>query len=258
MKLPLTPRQVLAFGRDTQAARGPRPPILVRGVLAEQLAAALRAGGDPSLVRTTGDPATASALVCVVAGEATPEDERALRAAARALVPLVAVQTGDPATPLPYVLATEVVDCRPGAGFPVEEIAAALARVLRRDGPVLARSLPVLRDPVESRRAVEGAVAAASLAALGRAGSMPHLPLISQAQTLSDIATSQGAAPPEAPRASLEAVGPPLAVSLVTSAVMRRSLECLPLRHRLLDAVAAALASLGVAMLYRRIAARLP
>ena len=166
MKLPLTPRHVLALGRDTQAARALRPPILVRGVLAEQLAAALRAGGDASLVRTAGDPAAASAVVCVVAGAATPEDERVLRTAARALVPLVAVQTGDPAVLLPYVLATEVVDCRPGAGFPVEEIAQALARELRRDGPVLARSLPVLRDPVESRRAVEGAVAAASLAAL--------------------------------------------------------------------------------------------
>ena len=258
MKLPLTPRHVLALGRDTQAARAPRPPILVRGVLADQLAAALRAGGDPSLVRTAGDPAAASAVVCVVAGAATPEDERVLRTAARALVPLVAVQTGDPAAPLPYVLATEVVDCRPGAGFPVEEIAQALARVLRRDGPVLARSLPVLRDPVESRRAVEGAVAAASLAALGRAASNPHLPLISQARMLSDIATAEGAAPPEAPRASLEAVAPPLALSLATSAVVGQSLRRLPVRHRLLDAVAAGLASLGVAMLYRRVAARLP
>jgi len=258
MKLPLTPRHVLALGRDTQAARAPRPPILVRGVLADQLAAALRAGGDPSLVRTGGDPAAASAVVCVVAGAATPEDERVLRTAARALVPLVAVQMGDPAAPLPYVLATEVVDCRPGAGFPVEEIAQALARVLRRDGPVLARSLPVLRDPVESRRAVAGAVAAASPAALGRAASTPHLPLISQAQMLSDIATAEGAAPPDAPRASLEAVAPPLALSLATSAVVGQSLRRLPVRHRLLDAVAAGLASLGIAMLYRRVAARLP
>ena len=82
----------------------------------------------------------------------------------------------------------------------------------------------MLRDPVESRRAVEGAVAAASLAALGRAASTPHLPLISQAQMLSDIATAEGAAPPKAARASLEAVAPPLALSLATSAVVGQSL----------------------------------
>ena len=155
MKLPLTPRHVLALGRDTQAARAPRPPILVRGVLADQLAAALRAGGDPSLVRTAGDPAAASAVVCVVAGAATPEDERVLRTAARALVPLVAVQTGDPAAPLPYVLATEVVDCRPGAGFPVEEIAQALARVLAprraRPRPLAARAARPRREPPRGR-----------------------------------------------------------------------------------------------------------
>ena len=127
-----------------------------------------------------------------------------MRAATRALVPLVGVQTGDPEARLPYVLAMDVVDCPPGEGFPVDEIAAALARVLRRDGPVLAGSLPVLRDAVEARRTVEGAVAGAALAALGRAGTAPHLPLISQSQMLSDLATAQGAKPPEDPRASLD------------------------------------------------------
>ena len=130
--------------------------------------------------------------------------------------------------------------------------------MLRRDGPVLARSLPVLRDPVESRRAVEGAVAAASLAALGRAASNPHLPLISQAQMLSDIATAEGAAPPEAPRASLEAVAPPLALSLRDERRRRTVPQTPPgaspaaRRGRRRARVA------RLAMLYRRVAARLP
>jgi hypothetical protein len=152
----------------------------------------------------------------------------------------------------------DVVDCRPGQGFPVDEIAEALARVLRRDGAVLARSLPVLRDAVEARRTVEGAVAGAALAALGRAGKAPHLPLISQAQMLADIATSQGAEPPESPRASLESVAPPLVASLATSMVVNRLVERLPRRHRLIDAAAAVIASLGLAALFRRVSARLP
>ena len=256
--MPLGPRHILAFGRDTQAARARRPPILVHGVLADALAAELRAGGDPALVTTAGDPAEASAVVCVVAGPATPTDEQVMRVATRALTPLVAVQTGDPDARLPYVLAMDVVDCSPGRGFPVEEVAAALARVLRRDGPVLARSLPTLRGAVERRRAVEGAVAAAALAALGRAGTAPHLPLITQSQMLSDIATSQGAEPPEDPRASLQTVAPPLLASLATSIAVNRVVERLPHRHRLIDATAAVIASLGLAALFRRVAARLP
>ena len=181
-----------------------------------------------------------------------------MRVATRALVPLVAVQTGDPDARLPYVLAMDVVDCAPGQGFPVDEVAAALARVLRRDGPVLARSLPALRDAVERRRTVEGAVAAAALAGLGRAGIAPHLPLITQSQMLSDIATSQGAQPPEDPRASLQSVAPPLLASLATSMAVRRLVERLPRRHRLIDAAAAVIVSLGLAALFRRVAARLP
>ncbi len=256
--LPLGPRHILAFGRDTKAARARRPPILVTGILADALAAELRAGGDPSLVTTSGDPGAASAVVCVVAGPATRGDERVMRTATRALVPLVGVQTGDPEARLPYVLAMDVVDCRPGQGFPVDEIAQALARVARRDGPVLARSLPVLRDAVEARRTTEGAVAAGALAALGRAGTAPHLPLISQAQMLSDIATSQGAEPPEAPRASVESVAPPLVASVATSVAVSKAVERLPWRHRLIDAVAAVVASLGLAALFRRVASRLP
>ena len=256
--LPLGPRHILAFGRDTQAARARRPPILVTGVRAHALAAELRQGGDASLVTTAGDPAGASAVVCVVAGPATAADERVLRAATRALVPLVGVQTGDPEARLPYVLEMDVVDCPPGEGFPVDEIAAALARVLRRDGPVLAGSLPVLRDPVEARRTVEGAVAGAALAALGRAGTAPHLPLLSQSQMLSDLATAEGAKAPEDPRASLASAAPPLLASLATSVVVSRVVERLPWRHRLIDAAAAVIASLGLAAIFRRVAGRLP
>ena len=76
------------------------------------------------------------------------DDKQALREARRAKVPVVAVQTGTETHDVPYVLATDVVACRPGAGFPVEEIAATVAARLGEAGTALAARLPVLREPV--------------------------------------------------------------------------------------------------------------
>ena len=91
--LGIGPREVISLARHAGDV-APKGPILVVGVLAEQLARELSAGGDPSLVRTRGNPADAAALVCVLAGAATAADEDMLRAATRALVPVVAIQTG--------------------------------------------------------------------------------------------------------------------------------------------------------------------
>ena len=111
-------RDVLSLARHARDV-APKGPILVIGVLAEHLARELAAGGDPSLVRTRGNPADAAALVCILAGAATPADEEALRASTRALVPVVAIQTGPAPVRIPYVLATDVVECEAGKGFPV-------------------------------------------------------------------------------------------------------------------------------------------
>src|SRR5207253_8185331 len=45
-------------------------------------------------------------------------------------------------------LATDLVRVPPGEGFPLDRIAAALARKLGADGPALAAALPVLREAV--------------------------------------------------------------------------------------------------------------
>jgi len=76
------------------------------------------------------------------------EDEEALKAAKRARVPVVVVQTGTQAFEVPYVLATDVVMCRPGEGFPVEEIAAAVSARLGEAGTGLAARVPCLREPL--------------------------------------------------------------------------------------------------------------
>ncbi len=104
----------------------------------------MRGAAEPGAVRSAGRVEDAAVLVRVLGGTPTEEDERELRAAKRAKVPVVAVQTGTEVFDVPYVLATDVVMCQPGAGFPVEEIAAAVAARLGECGTSLAARLPVL------------------------------------------------------------------------------------------------------------------
>jgi uncharacterized protein (DUF697 family) len=132
---------VLSIVRELRRGQGDRRPIGVAGAreLAPLLARELRAGGDPGAVvehRVEG----IAALVWL--GEA---DEDQLRRASRAGVPIVAVTDADS---VPYVLPTDLVRVPAGSGFPVDAIAAALARRLGEDGTALAARLPVLRPAV--------------------------------------------------------------------------------------------------------------
>jgi uncharacterized protein (DUF697 family) len=247
------PRDVLALARDARGSAGPTRPLLVTGVLAEQLARELAAGGDRALVRTSGEPAGAAALVRVVAGAATREDERQLRAATRALVPVVAVQTGISSVRLPYVFATDIVECPPGSGFPVDEIVGVLARVLGSAGPPLGARLPVLRAAVERHVVASAAVAAGALAALTR-DDAPRLPVLAlaQARMLSDLSTARGAPPsPEDLRAAAQTVAPPLAAAVGVGLLARAVVRRLPVRNRLLEGVVAASATFVLAELGR-------
>lgn len=247
-------RDVVALARYQRRSQGAQRPLLVTGLLAEQLAKELGAGGDPALVRTTGDPAEAALFVRVVAGAATAEDERLLRAATRALVPVMAVQTADRAVRLPYVLAEDVVQCPPGSGFPLDEIGDRVAAALGEAGAPLAASLPVLRDAVARRRTADAAVTAAGLSALG-ASSGPRLPVLAldQARMLSDLAVASGADAGDDQRAAAQQLALPLAVSLATGVAARELVRRLPLRARALDAAVAAGATLALAALFRRL-----
>src|SRR5262249_26885292 len=124
--------------------RGPHPvgTIVVDGApaLVPILAGELRAGGNASAVSEGGSLAGATVLVWV--GE---PDRAKLRAAARARVPIVAVTEVES---VPYVLATDVVHVPPGAGFPLAEVAAAIARRAGGAAPALASELPALRDAI--------------------------------------------------------------------------------------------------------------
>jgi uncharacterized protein (DUF697 family) len=251
--LGIAPRDVLALVRHAQRADLPGP-LLVTGVLAEQLAGALAAGGDRALVATSGDPGRAVALVRVVAGAATADDQAQLRAASRALVPVVAVQTGITTVPLPYVHPVDVVDCPPGSGFPVEEIAEALARALGKDGMPLAAGLPVVRPAFEHRRVFDAAVSAGTLAAVTRHGG-PHLPMLTlaQARMLSDLSTASGAGGRGDTRAAAEAVAPRLAAAVATGIVSRALVRRLPFRGRLAEGAVAAASTFALGVAFSRI-----
>jgi uncharacterized protein (DUF697 family) len=133
--------------RELRSVGDPRP-LAVGG--AREIAAVLRRelsrGAAPGSVIEAAAPRDAAALVYVLAGPPTADDEQALREASRARVPVVAV-LADPAAELrvPYVLATDIVGVPPGSGFPLDEIAAAVAHRLGDDAAGLAARVPALR-----------------------------------------------------------------------------------------------------------------
>ena len=88
-------------------------------------------------------------MVYVLGDVVTKEDERVLKLAHRARVPSIVVAAGREApSRIPFVLATDVVRVEPGHGFPVDEIARAVADKLGEKATSLARRLPVLRPAV--------------------------------------------------------------------------------------------------------------
>jgi len=188
-------RDVVGVVRDAQATAAAPARLVVYGLLAEELAKSLRTGSTRAgAVQVGSNPAHASALVVVVAGAPGPAEERVLRQAARHSTPVLVVQT-DPrvAHSSPYVLATDVVDCPPGQGFPVPEIARGLARVLGRNGIGLAAQLPVLRDPVAADliRTASWQAAAIGVAPWSKRAHFPAMTLL-QWRLVLDLAAVHG------------------------------------------------------------------
>ena len=144
----LSPMAIWGLVRELKIAAQETRPLVVSGPLAEQLVKELSRNAAPGAVRVGGRPDDAGCLIRLLAGAPTEEDEQELKTARRARVPAVVVQTGTEDFDIPYVLATDAVKCRPGEGFPVEEIAAAVAARLGEAGTGLAARVPVLREPL--------------------------------------------------------------------------------------------------------------
>ncbi len=150
-KLPVGPAAVWGLLKELRVAAAETGYLAVTGPasLAGVLRRDLARGGDESLVRE-GPIDGAAALVHVVAAPHSAEDERALRGAHAARVPIVVV-LADPDLDdraIPYVLATDVVRVPRASGFPVDEIARAVARRLEARATGLAAGLPVVRRAV--------------------------------------------------------------------------------------------------------------
>ena len=151
MKLPLAPAAVFDVVRELRDSTKREKPIVLGGAraLVDALRRELLRDGDPGAVRdaSLGALDGAAALVYVLAGEPTEEDERALRAADMANVPII-VLGPEPTTPVPYVLATDVLPLRPGEGFPLESLGGLLAAKADDAAGPLAAKLPALRRGV--------------------------------------------------------------------------------------------------------------
>jgi uncharacterized protein (DUF697 family) len=148
VKLPLAPLTVFKLVRELRESTGKPAPLVLGGapLLVDALRRELVRDGDASAVRdaSLGALDGAAALVYVLGGEPGEEDERALRAADVAGVPSI-VLGPDPRTPLPYVLATDVLPLRAGEGFPLDDLARLLGANLDEGASALAARLPALR-----------------------------------------------------------------------------------------------------------------
>jgi uncharacterized protein (DUF697 family) len=142
----LSPFALWGVVKELRTATEDTRPLMVSGPLAAQLEKELSRGAPAGAVRVGGRPQDAMVLVRVLAGAPTDEDTEELREAKRAHVPVVVVQTGTEFFEVPYVLATDVVMCSPGSGFPVEKIAHVVAARLGEAGTGLAARLPVVRE----------------------------------------------------------------------------------------------------------------
>jgi uncharacterized protein (DUF697 family) len=171
MEFPLSLGALRGLVKELQVSSRDARPLVVGGV--RELAAVLRRelGKDakPGGVSAGDDPRGAAVFVYVLGEDPTDEDERALKRARRARVPIVAVAAGRLSDDviIPFVLATDVVRIGAGEGFPVATIARVIAARLGEGAAPLASRVPVLRravcDALISSSARTGGIAAAAI-----------------------------------------------------------------------------------------------
>jgi uncharacterized protein (DUF697 family) len=224
----LHPLSVYGLLKELRSAASEQRPLVVAGApaLADALRRELARGGRPDKVRAQG-VADASALVYVLAASPTDEDERLLKQARRKRVPIVCVLAGpELEARVPYVLATDVVRVPAGSGFPIEEIARAIADRLGEKGPSLAARLPVLRRPV-CEALIESASRKAGLAGAAvfvPGADLPVLTLI-QLRLVLEIGAAHGV---EIDRERLPEILAVIGSGLALRAVARQALGFIP------------------------------
>ena len=229
-------------------------PIVVSGMLAEQLARELGAGAEPGTV-IVGDPThrvAAEVLVHVMAGEPTPDDEARVAAGDRSGVPVVLVQLWPQAQwTAPFVLTPFVVECRAGEGFPVEQIGRRIVAASEH-WTDLARRVPVLHDVVSARLVLTSVVRAALAgAASGRLGATRPVLTLEQVRMVARLRALQRDARSEELPVVAGAAGAAVAVGFLLRGAARRAAAALP--APLVNAGVAASATWGLAQAARRL-----
>ncbi len=252
-------RNVVGVLRD-ERDESPVGHLLVSGMLAEQLARLLAHGAQPGAV-VTGDTSWlpgSAAIVHVIAGDPSTEDEDLVRRADTSDIPVVLVQLWPQERwTRPFLLSPFVVECSAGAGFPVPEITAEIARAVERSA-VLARRVPVLKRSVAGRAVGAAAVRAAALGVIG-ARSRAARPLITleQVRMLAELRNLDAA---EDDREALAVLGSlaafAVAAGFVFRAVARQAQHALP--GPLANATVAAAGTWILGETLRRFGDRLP
>jgi hypothetical protein len=250
----------LGFAVRGEASVGRAGPIVVSGMLAEQLAKELGAGAAPGavIVGSTAPMSHVSVRVHVIAGDPTPEDEALVRSAVDAHVEVVLVELWPQAdwTP-PFVLSPYVVEVRAGEGFPIEEIATRIVEATG-DAPELASRVPALAPATRNALVNQAVVRAALTGFLGsRLGSSRPQLVREQALTLARLRTvsSGTGVSDEMPVLAGGAVGA-IVAGIVLREVARRARGVVP--APLAQAAIAAAGTWAIAKAFDAIESRLP
>ena len=245
--------RALAQAIEEEGAQERAGPVVVSGMLCEQLARELGAGAEPGAVVTDGVSRLAGAevVVHVMAAEPSAADEALVHAADRAGVPVVLVQLWpqEDWTP-PFVLTAFVVECRPGQGFPIPDIASRIADAAERPEPLAGR-IPVLHEIVLDR-IVKTATLRSALLALGT-GKRAARPLLAleQVRTLARLRSLEKGPGADEGRVVAGAAIGALGLSFVLREAARRGRKTLP--GPVVNAALAAGATWALAQAARRL-----
>ena len=196
--------------------------VAVSGMLAEQLAKELGAGARPGAVEVGTEKLRAGVegLVHVIAGDPSADDEEIVRAAAEVEVPVVLVQLWPQQDwTKPFVLSPFVIECRPGEGFPICEIAERLAEATG-DSAALAADLPAISDLARAGLVRQAVMRSAVIGFAGaRMGASRPLISLEQARMVARLRRTSVDASPEGDRTGLVAGG---AAALLAGFAFRR------------------------------------
>jgi hypothetical protein len=251
-------RSVVQTMRD-ELEPGTVGPIVVSGMLAEQLAKELGAEAAPGAVVPDDGPRVPSAevLVRIVAGDPSETDDEFVRVADTRGIPVVIVQLWPQSDwTRPFVLSPFVVECRTGEGFPLREIANRIVDASER-GSLLAARIPALSNAVSHGLVRRAVIRAGMLGFASRGkGATRQLIALEQVRMLAQLrASTPGAAGSD--EVPLMAAGAALALAagFAFRGIARSARKVLP--APVADAAVAAAGTWALAEALRVIEARL-